>query len=208
MLNALHSSRIKGSPEEAPLPTQRPQILLATGALIFLIQACAPAPVQEPVEAPTTEEVPEITLNLPEENNCECVTEEVADYTFLEKGYSALAAGDYVDAVQYFKSYQRLETSPEAIWEAGIAIAYVSSLPNSPFYSAEEARKSYLELSKQDWKSMNLHQQSLLMRQSLESSVIVERHVAELESSNATLREDLEKREDALKRLRELTLGQ
>ena len=36
----------------------------------------------------------------------------------------------------------------------------------------------------------------------------MDRRVSDLESDNATLREELEKREEALKRLRELTLGQ
>ena len=55
---------------------------------------------------------------------------------------------------------------------------------------------------------MRLHQQSLLMRQSLETSSALERKVTELEDSNAILRDELEKREEAIKRLRELTLGQ
>ena len=46
------------------------------------------------------------------------------------------------------------------------------------------------------------------MQQALESFVLMERHVADLENRATMLREDLEKREQALKRLRELTLGQ
>lgn len=55
---------------------------------------------------------------------------------------------------------------------------------------------------------MELHTKTLLMRQSLETFLQSERENRELRQANAKLQEDLEKREEALKRLRELTLGQ
>lgn len=178
----------------------------SAAVLVILLQGCAPTPVQDPQPVPG--KAPEITLNLPG-NNCVCVSEaESADYTFLEKGYIALAKAEYEVAVQYFQRYGRLEKSPEAEWEVAMAIAYISSLADSPFYDADEARKSWRQLNKEDWRSMQLHQQSLLMRQSLETSITLENKVAELENSNAILRDELEKREEAIKRLRELTLGQ
>ncbi len=170
------------------------------------MQGCAPAQVQEPEPAPGA--VPDITLNLPEAN-CVCVTEEEAsDYTFLEKGYLALARGDYESSVQHFKRYGRLEKTAEAEWEAAIAIAYLSSLSDSPFYDPEAARKSWRKLNKEDWQSMKLHQQSLMMRQSLETFIRLERESTKLEDNIVNLKEELEKREEAIKRLRELTLGQ
>ncbi len=188
------------------MPRQHYSLSLAAAAVLLVIQGCAPAPVQEP--EPDTGEVPEITLHLPREN-CVCVApEEPADYTFLEKGYAALAEGDYEGAVQYFQRYGRMEKSPEAEWEVDMAIAYISSLADSPFYDAEAVRKSWRKLDKADWKSMQLHQQSLLMRQSLETSISLEKQVIKLEDDNAVLRDELEKREEAIKRLRELTLGQ
>ena len=192
-------------PRKSPLPRQCHSVLPAA-ALVLVLQGCAPTPVQEPEPVPGEE--PEITLNLPQDD-CVCVRDgESSDYTFLEKGYAALAEADYEGAVQYFQRYSRLEKSPEAEWEVAMAIAYVSSLSNSPFYDADEARKSWRKLNKADWKSMQLHQQSLLMRQSLETSIALEKKVTELEDSNAILRDELEKREEAIKRLRELTLGQ
>jgi tetratricopeptide (TPR) repeat protein len=192
-------------PRKSPLPRQRFSFYPAA-VLVILLQGCAPTPVQDPQPVPG--EAPEITLNLPKDN-CVCVSEdESADYTFLEKGYIALAKADYEVAVQYLQRYGRLEKSPEAEWEVAMAIAYISSLADSPFYDADEARKSWRQLNKQDWRSMQLHQQSLLMRQSLETSITLENKVAELEDSNAILRDELEKREEAIKRLRELTLGQ
>ena len=92
------------------------------------------------------EAVPELTLNLPEQSVTACLRDEGADYTFLDKGFSALVAGDHIEAVTYFQRYQRTESSPVADWEAGIAIAYDSMMPQSPIYDPDAARKSYLRL--------------------------------------------------------------
>ncbi|WP_220463758.1 hypothetical protein [Sediminihaliea albiluteola] len=187
-----------------------------------LLSACAPLSPQDagygaaqPAEAGSgadtnaEQKVPELTLNLPANRHYQCVAPEAApDYTFLERGYMALAQNDYIEAVQHFQRYQRLESSPESDWESGIAIAYISMLPSSPFFDAEAARKTYRQLNKQLNPQMQVHEKSLLMRQSLETFVILDRHIADLEASNSTLKDDLHKREEALKRLRELTLGQ
>ena len=110
--------------------------------------------------------------------------------------------------MEHFRRYRRLESSPEANWEAGIAIAFLQSLRESPYYDAEEARKAYRELSKEDWQSMELHQQTLLLSQSLENFRIMHREMGDLKDTNRSLKKDLEKREEAIQRLRELTLGQ
>jgi hypothetical protein len=182
-------------------------------AALCLLQACTAA---EPVEEmrPVTESVPvpELTLNLAEQNcNCE-VAADAADYTFLEKGFSELVAGDHIEAVQSFQRYQRLEKSAEADWESGIAIAYVSTLPKSPFYDPGEAQKAFSILKKkkreQNIKGKNLHERALFMRDALEAFLVMQRHVNNLQVANTTLKQDLKKREEALKRLRELALGQ
>jgi tetratricopeptide (TPR) repeat protein len=187
-----------------------------------VLTGCAAAPadtadseMRPAVVAEAEAEAPELTLNLPlmrAGEDCRCdeapASEESRDLTFLERGYAALARGDHIEAVQYFQRYQRLETSPEAAWEAGMAIAYVSMLQASPFFDPDAARKSWRRLSKSYTSDMQVHYQSLLMRDSLETFLTLERHITDLEANNATLKEDLEKREEALKRLRELTLGQ
>ena len=152
--------------------------------------------------------VPELTLNLPEQEDCRCVEEPQRDFTFLERGYSALALREYLDAVEYFQSYQRLEQRPEAQWEAAIGIAFVSMLPDSPLYDAEEARKSWRQLTKELTPEMQVHDQAIVMHDALASFSAMDRRVTDLENANANLQEELEKREEALKRLRELTLGQ
>lgn len=188
-------------------------------ALALLLQACAVTPDTTPDAATTTaveaeasvestpREVPELNLNLPSPEQCDCVIEDTADYTFLEKGFRELLNGEYIEAVQYFQRYQRIEASPRANLEAGIAIAYVSMLPRSPFYDPEAVRHSFTGLKDQNAKKLRVHEMTRLMRQSLINMLILQDHVDDLESLNTTLKEDLKKREEALKRLRALTLG-
>ncbi|TDG14999.1 hypothetical protein E2F43_01800 [Seongchinamella unica] len=193
-----------------------PRSLLRPGllSLLLLLQACVQAPTepQSPEDTVVTsnrvEEVPEIILNLPDGTTCACEEEIEADYTFLEKGFVSMARGDHEEALEYFSRYRRLESSPAADWEAAIAIAFIKSLGDSPYHDAEEARKSYRELVKEDWQSMQLHEQTLLLRQSLENFRDMDREIAGLKAANRSLREDLKKREEAIQRLRELTLGQ
>lgn len=185
----------------------RPSIYLAVPALLLLLQACAPTAVQEP-ELAAGNSVPEITLNLPQGKSCECVAENASDYTFLERGFSSLYRGEHADAVEYFRRYRRVERSVTAYWEADVAIAFTYSLIDGSLYDPERARKSYRELRKQDWQAMELHGQTELMRQSLQTFIVLEREGRDLQKANAGLKEDLEKREEAIKRLRELTLGQ
>jgi tetratricopeptide (TPR) repeat protein len=185
--------------------------LIITGSL--LLQACAPVTPQSSVAEPQVEpqvepgDKPELALNLPGEKYA-CVEQDVYDYTPLERGFTSLAAGEYIEAVQHFQRYQRLESSESANIEAGIGIAYISMLPASPFYDTEEARKSYRRLRQVPVENLDLHEQTLLMRQSLETFLKMERALIDLGNDNATLKKDLKKREEALKRLRELTLGQ
>jgi hypothetical protein len=198
----------KDSPEDVCLPVTRMHLLAMTG-LALLLQGCAPAPTVDEGGAQTgPEQVPELTLNVPDQENCRCTEDGQVDYTFLDKGISALVAGEHIEAVQHFQRYQRLESSPRADWEAGIAIAYDSMLPRSPFYDPQAARKSYEGLKQQQIETDRVHEQVLLMRDALETFAAMQLQVNDLSSDNAILSEDLAKREEALKRLRELTLGQ
>ena len=189
--------------------------LPAAAILACLLQACAtsappePASETQPPAQSQPQPVPELTLNLPKQKDCICKeAEESRDYTFLEKGFDALVVGEYIEAVQYFQRYNRLEDTPESDWETGIAIAYISMLAQSPFYDPEVARKSYRRLKKKYGDNLDLHEMTLMMRDSLETFVGMERNIEKLQADNATLRKELEKREEAIRRLRELTLGQ
>ncbi|MFN2329413.1 MAG: hypothetical protein ABR612_10875 [Chromatocurvus sp.] len=181
--------------------------------LILLLQACvinAPEPESEPV--PTAQRAGrdvELNLNLPEPGDCNCQPDEgVVDYTFLERGMQALARGEYIEAVQQFQRYQRLEKGDTARWESELAIAYVSMLPRSPFYDADAALISFTQLQRDYREDMQLNDSIAMLYEALDAFLQQAKHLDDLESSNAILKEDLEKREQALKRLRELTLGQ
>jgi hypothetical protein len=173
-------------------------------AYLFLLQACGSTPAQQP-SVESAEPVPEITLNLPQ-SNCKC-EEDVHDYTFLEKGFNALHEREYLESLQYFQRYQRIEKTPVADVEAKIAIAYLSILPDSPIYDSRAARDSYRELRRGIQPDWELHEKILLMQDSLETFLEIQRQVLELEKDNTELRNELEKRETAIKRLRDLTLG-
>ncbi|HKL63183.1 MAG TPA: hypothetical protein VJ883_07435 [Woeseiaceae bacterium] len=187
-----------------PLKLRIPAAALA----LALMAGCAgqpPAPAAD--SAPAEEREVELTLNLPEPPTCDCPAPG-ADYTFLERGFRALAAGDSIEAVQYFQRYRRLEKNPTAAWEADVAIAYASILPNSPFYDLEAATRASAELQARQPTEQAPHDTSVLLARALEALVELARHLDDVEGSNAMLRQDLEKREQALRRLRELTLGQ
>ena len=195
-----------------------PQKCLRTAVRLLFVSllaaACASPPEPPPQVAadpePNAEPV-ELNLNLPAgDEGCECVPREpgeVSDRTFLERGVEMLAAGDMIEAVQHFQRFQRMEPQPLAQWEARLAIAYVSMLPSSPYYDVQAASESYRALERE----MPLgvpHESVVLMRQALETFVTLNRHIEDLEQRSSILEEDLEKREQALRRLRELTLGQ
>lgn len=189
-------------------------------ALTLLLQGCITTPAQTDSAATTAAgqagesaaavdgSVPELELNLPEKSQCDCTAVPAADYTFLEKGYRALLDGEYDDAMEYFLRYQRLESSPRAQLEAGIAINYLQMQPRSNFYNPQVARSSFSVLRKQNAKDLEVHEYTRLMRQSLIIMLELQGKIDELKSSNAVLQEDLKKQAEALKRLRDLTLSQ
>lgn len=186
-------------------------------ATALLLTACVTVPEvsQAPeAEAPVVEAdkvaapAPELTLNLPTREQCQCQPSPERDLTFLERGYLALSQGDAVTALQHFQRYKRLETVAAAQWEADVAIAYLAMLPESPLYDHDAAELSYQSLARRLSPEMQVHATALLMRDSLAAFALLNRHIADLENTNATLKEDLDKREEAIRRLRELTLGQ
>jgi hypothetical protein len=174
---------------------------------LLLMVACVSVPPEPEAPARSPDDV-KLTLNLPRDAaNCACEGSAENDRTFLERGMETLADGDYVEAVQYFQRYQRLEKTELAYWEGELAIAYVSILPSSPFFDVDAALVAYTDLQGREPVGQK-HHSIVLMQQALESFVLMERHVQDLERRSLMLEEDLEKREQALKRLRELTLGQ
>ena len=172
-----------------------------------MLVACGGQPEREQASAPAdgAEPVPELNLNLP---GSECVCQVKQDnYTFLERGLQSIDERAYLEALQYFQRYQRIEKSELAAVESGIAIAYLSILPESPIFDREEARESYTELKPRITEDMKLHTEVQLMQSSLESFLDMYTQIDRLKQTNGSLRAELEKREEAIKRLRDLTLG-
>ena len=128
--------------------------------------------------------------------------------SWLEQGFKALADGEHISAVQFFQRHSRINNTLTADWEASIAIAYVSMLPGSPFYDMKAVRISYTQLSAWSIDDSSVNSQIVLMRDALEAFVSLHRELRDLERDNEFLEATLAKRESALRRLRELTLGQ
>jgi hypothetical protein len=173
---------------------------------LLLLSGCGGTPpvVEEP-PPPAQEPVPEITLNLPSEN-CVCEEAEAQDYTFLEKGFRTLHDGEYLEALQYFKRYQRIETSPRADYEARIAIAYLSILPDSPIFDSRSVEKGYPSLRRSRDPDWRVHDQILLMEETLEVFLDMQRQISRLQQSNRDLRGELQQKVEAIRRLKEVLL--
>ncbi|MEZ7991688.1 MAG: hypothetical protein QMC41_05385 [Halioglobus sp.] len=205
-MNALHSAVVVYFEDTVLFLTRVSFFVL--GVIVLLLQACASG--SPAIDSPQVSSSNEITLNLPDQTLAPCVDDQNVgvDYTYLEKGFSAMVAGDNVEAVNYFRRYQRLESSPGADWEAGIAIAYEKMLPDSPYYNWRAAADAYRRLMRRVPEGIELNQQVLILGGTL--AVLVELHdyIDELQNEKDDLSENLEKREEALKRLRELILGQ
>jgi hypothetical protein len=183
-------------------PDMIPRLLACLTCL--LLTACGNTPALVP-DPETAEPVPELTLNLPP-SDCSCQQEQ-QDYTFLEKGFKSLEAGEYLESLQYFQRYQRIEKTATADAEARIAIAYLSMLAESPILDREAAAENYASVRREASSDLELHEKILLMRASLETFLELQQQVDRLKQSNSNLRLELEKREDAINRLRDLTLG-
>lgn len=186
-------------------------LFLPMGIMTLLLQACVSgSPAVDSSQGSTTKAVNEITLNLADQTLAPCVSDQNVgvDYTYLEKGFSAMVLGDNVEAVKYFRRYQRLESSPGADWEAGIAIAYEKMLPDSPYYNWRAAAEDYRRLMRRVPEGIELNQQVLILSRTLAVLADLHDYVDELQNEKDDLSESLEKREEALKRLRELILGQ
>jgi len=171
---------------------------------VLLVAACGGTPVQE--DQASQKPVPELTLNMPV-NNCNCDGLREQNYTFLEKGFMALQSGEYLESLQYFQRYQRIEKSELSNNEARIAIAYLSILPDSPIFDREAARDSYSRLKLSEAVTEGMDERILLLRDSLDTFIDMEEQIERLLETNSDLRSELQKRESAIKRLRDLTLG-
>lgn len=185
--------------------------LAALMTLMTLMAACTPLQEAPPAQQTAGEEPrarPELTLNLPRAAGRDCACPQTRDTTFFDRGLRALAEGRVVEAAEHFRRYRRLEGSPLAQWESDIALAWVSMLPDSPFFDRQAVADALQRLGERPADGVGVHAAAVLMYDALQSFAVMHRHLQDLEQVNSTLEQDLEKREEAIKRLRELTLGQ
>ncbi|NND67998.1 MAG: hypothetical protein HKN19_10455 [Halioglobus sp.] len=182
---------------------------LGTATLLsVLLLGCAVAP-QTSVDATTTtpDEQPDLSLNLPDNSVAPC-PDDSAPASLLDRGFSALIEGRHVEAISLFKRHKKSDDSRVAAWEAGIAIAYDSMLSQSPFFDPADARAAFARLGAVPPVGRPAHENSLMMRDALATFSALLDRIAQLRGDKAALVDDLAKREEAIKRLRELTLGQ
>jgi len=141
-------------------------------------------------------------------NEKECMALSDSAASFLEKGFQALAQGEHISAAQFFQSHAWQKETAVSSWEASIAIAYMSMLPGSPFYDMEAVRDSYNKMNIWSIDDSTINYQIILMRDAIDAFVSLNLRLIDLERDNDLLEDNLAKRESALRRLRELTLGQ
>ena len=123
---------------------------------------------------------------------CQCPSDSPSDDFML--GLQALSQGDYTAAREHFEEHAR-SGGKQASKEAAAGQALVDTLANYPIEGDPST-------------SGEVTDRSVLIDLVLVLIAGLEQQVADLSTENAGLSADLEKREEALKRLRELTLGQ
>ena len=128
----------------------------------------------------------------PEASVCQCPSDSPSDDFML--GLQALSQGDYAAAGQHFEEHV-LSGGKQAPREAAAAQALADTLSEYP-------------IGKDSSRADEITDRAMLIDLVLVLIAGLEQKVAELSAENAALTVDLEKREEALKRLRELTLGQ
>ena len=128
----------------------------------------------------------------PEENVCECPSDSPSDDFML--GLQALSEGDYAAAGQHFEKHT-LSGGERAPREAAAGQALADTLSQYPIKEDSSTADEVTD-------------RAMLIDLVLALIAGLQQQVAELSAENAALAVDLEKREEALKRLRELTLGQ
>jgi hypothetical protein len=167
-------------------------VIVATTTLLVL--GCATPETETPQqEAP----VSAAALNIPDplsNDGCDCEEVVVVEENYFDRGVRALAARDYDQAATYFERHRDTEGS-EAQREADVGIAFVTLM-------------SEASIAADDSTASGIDERAEVMILALAAVQILEGRLEALDALNKAISEDLEKREEALKRLRDLTLGQ
>lgn len=184
---------------DRPVTLKTAASLTCMTALALCLGGCAtPAEVaQAPVPEPAPPAPSELNIPVPGTDlNCECEGEaEVVVENYFDRGVRALAARDYARARVYFQRH-RESGEEQATREADVGIAFVTLLDRSSDDSITDAGASGVD------------ERAEVMILALAAIESLEGQLKTLTDLNKALSSDLAKREEALKRLRDLTLGQ
>ena len=151
-------------------------------------------------ESATPEPEPAVSaaaLNLPDPLsavNCDCDEVVTVEENYFDRGVRALAARDYSQAATYFERHRETASS-EAQREADVGIAFVTLMSEASIASGDSS-------------ASGVDERAEVMILALAAVQTLEGRLEALDALNKAISEDLEKREEALKRLRDLTLGQ
>jgi len=132
------------------------------------------------------------TVNDLETSECQCLSDSPTDDFML--GLQALSRGDYAAAGQHFEEHAHSDVE-QAPKEAAAAQALANTLSQYPVGGDPSTADEVTN-------------RAMLIDLVLVMIAGLEQQISDLSAENAALAVDLEKREEALKRLRELTLGQ
>ena len=132
------------------------------------------------------------TINDLEASECQCLSDSPTDDFML--GLQALSQGDYAAAGERFEEHA-LSGREQAPKEAAAGQALADTLSQYPVGEDSSAADEVTS-------------RAMLIDLVLVMIAGLEQQISDLSAENALLEVDLEKREEALKRLRELTLGQ
>lgn len=192
-------------------PTQVATTMTVRASIILLIvlavSACSSNQSSYKKKPPErAKPVTELNLNLPGDQQTS-FKPNLSDQSSLDKGLDALEQGLYIEALRFFKRYLRNERTLTSELNARLAINYLIFIPSSPVHDLKEAKKVYRKLRKELTPGVVLNTRVQFIKESMEAFLLLEKQISALEEKNLQLTDDLKKREEALKRLRDLTLG-
>ena len=161
--------------------------------LIALMVGCASqTPIDEPVGAANETEP---ALQADGSSPCDCESGAEAVWSHFDRGIQALADREYGVARIHFENH-REGGSAQEIREAEVGIAFAALMAEADSITAEAESADRLD------------ERAEVMVLALAAVQALEGRLESLDAINAALTDDLEKRDEAIKRLRELTLGQ
>ena len=171
----------------------RPPIRCFLSLLIALMVGCASqTPTREPVSAAYETET---TQQIDGSSPCDCESGADDVWSDFDRGIQALADREYGVARIHFEKH-REGGSAQEVREAEVGMAFAALMAEADSITEEAEFADRLD------------ERAEVMVLALAAVQALEGQLESLDAINAALTDDLEKRDEAIKRLRELTLGQ